>query len=273
VRTWNARSGAGLQIMLGHEQGVSDIAWSADSRFIASVSDDKAIKLWDVVNGDEVLTLEGHSSYVFCVNFNSQSNLLVTGSFDESVKLWDVRTGSCLKTIPAHSDPVTAVDFNRDGTCVMSGSHDGLIRLWDTGTGECLKTIFAEGNPPVSYVKYSPNGRYILVGTLDDTVRLWNVSTPSRCLRTYRGHANRRFCIFSSFSTTHTRGPFLVSGSEDKCVYLWGLQDRSFSQKLEGHTDTVLSVSCHPTERRIASGGSGLDKTVRLWESKATAAT
>nr|ADD95799.1 GF13915 [uncultured organism MedDCM-OCT-S08-C3]ADD96407.1 GF13915 [uncultured organism MedDCM-OCT-S09-C25] len=212
------------------------------------------------------MTLEGHSSYVFCVNFNPQSNLLVTGSFDENVKLWDVRTGSCLKTLPAHSDPVTAADFNRDGTCIVSGSHDGLIRLWDTSTGECLKTIFAEGNPPVSFVKYSPNGRYILVGTLDDRLRLWNVSNPSRCVKTYQGHTNRSFCIFSTFSTTHTRTPLVVSGSEDKSVYLWHLQNRSIVQKLEGHTDTVLSVSCHPTEHRIASGGSGQDKTVRLWE-------
>jgi COMPASS component SWD3 len=45
-----------------------------------------------------------------------------------------------------------------------------LVRVWDVATGECLKTLFADGNPPVSYAKYSPNGRYILAGTLDNTV-------------------------------------------------------------------------------------------------------
>ena len=156
----------------GHEQGISDVVWSGDSRYLASASDDKSVKIWDVAVGEDLLTLEGHTSYVFCANFNPQSNMLVTGSFDENVKLWDVRTGTCIKTLPAHSDPVTAADFNRDGTCVVSGSHDGLVRIWDTATGECLKTIFAEGNPPVSYAKYSPNGRFILVSTLDDTIRL-----------------------------------------------------------------------------------------------------
>lgn len=212
--------------------------------------------------------MEGHASYVFCVNFNPQSNLLVTGSFDENVKLWDVRTGSCIKTLPAHSDPVTATDFNRDGTCIVSGSHDGLIRIWDTATGECLRTIFAEGNPPVSFVQYSPNGRFILAGTLDDTIRLWNASNASRCIKTYRGHQNRRFCIFSAFSITH--GRYVVSGSEDKCVYLWHLQDRLVAQRLCGHTDSVLSVSSHPTDHRIASGGSTNDKTVRIWEHRSS---
>lgn len=130
--------------------------------------------------------------------------------------------------------------------------------------GECLKTIFAEGNPPVSSVRYSPNGRFILVNTLDDTIRLWNASNPSRCVKTYRGHHNRRFCVFSAFSVTH--GKYIVSGSEDNSVYLWDLQDRSVIQRLSGHTDAVLSVSCHPTRNTIASGGSSNDKMVRLWE-------
>lgn len=62
-----------------------------------------------------------------------------------------------------------------------------------------------------------------------------------------------------------TNGKYIVSGSEDHCVYLWDLQAKTLIQKLEGHTDTVISVTCHPNKNMIASAGLDADKTVRIW--------
>jgi len=265
INIWNTESMRLMRSLNGHTLGISDVCWSADSKYIASASDDKAIKLWDAETGRMISTLEGHSNYVFCVNFNNpQTNLLVSGSFDQQVKVWDVRTGNCLRTLAAHSDPVTATEFNRDGTMIVSGSHDGLIRIWDTSTGECLKTIFAEGNPPVSFVRFAPNGKFLLVSTLDSTLRLWQTSNPSKCVKTYRGHLNEKYSIFSTFSLA--KGKYVVTGSEDKCIYLYDLQHRTVVQKLEGHTDTVLAIAAHPTKPILASGGMSKDRTVRLWE-------
>lgn len=92
--------------------------------------------------------------------------------------------------------------------------------------------------------------------------KLCNFAT-GKFLKVYSGHVNRQYCIQSAFSVTN--GKYIVSGSEDNCVYIWDLQGRNILQKLEGHTDTVISVSCHPTENKIASGGLHNDRTVRLW--------
>jgi len=84
----------------------------------------------------------------------------------------------------------------------------------------------------VSHVKFSPNGKYILASTQDDTIRLWNYHT-ARCLKTYTGHVNKLYSIFSCFSVTG--GKWIVSGSEDAKIYIWDLQSRDIVQVLEGH--------------------------------------
>ena len=68
-------------------------------------------------------------------------------------------------------------------------------------SNNCLKTLVDSANPPVSHVKFSPNGKYILASTYDSTLRLWDY-LKARVLKTYRGHVNEKYCLFSEFSVT-----------------------------------------------------------------------
>ncbi len=116
-----------------------------------------------------------------------------------------------------------------------------------------------------SHVRFSPNSKYLLAGTLDSSLRLWDFNRDNgRCVKTYKGHLNERYCLFSCFSVT--RGKWVVSGSEDNKIYLWDLNTRTVAQILEGHTDVVVTVDAHSKVSMIASGALEKDKTVKIWK-------
>lgn len=102
-----------------------------------------------------------------------------------------------------------------------------------------------------------------------------------RCLKTYSGHSNAKYCIAACFSITG--GKWIVAGSEDHKVYLWDLQSREIVQVLEGHKDVVVAVAVrhpfgpsfgipshasaqtHPQQNMIATGCIDSDLGIRIW--------
>lgn len=266
--------------------GISTIAWSPDSKVIASGSDDKIIRLWDIATGKSLPSpLIGHHNYVYSLAFSPKGNMLVSGSYDEAVFLWDVRTARLMRSLPAHSDPVSGVDFVRDGTLVASCSSDGLIRIWDTSTGQCLKTLVHEDNAPVTSVKFSPNGKYVLACTLDSCVRLWDY-VDGRCMKTYQGHKNEKFSIYTCFGSygefpvsaesaipdgekeqtkdDDSKWAFAACGSEDGKTYIWDVSSKDLLQVLDGHDGVVLGVDVGLEDQTLVT--CGVDKTIKIWK-------
>jgi WD40 repeat protein len=74
----------------GHTGWVMSVAFSPDSKTLASGSADQTIKLWDVATGKVQATLKEHTDMVGSVAFSPDGKTLASGSLDNTIKLWDV---------------------------------------------------------------------------------------------------------------------------------------------------------------------------------------
>lgn len=118
-----------------HNTPVYTVAFSQDDRSVASVSDDKVVRIWDLESGTSPTPLKGHKSGFRSLAWSHDGRIIASGSYDRTIKLWDVGTSTCLRTIPAHWGAVSGLSFSSDDKLLASASHDKTCKLWNVSTG------------------------------------------------------------------------------------------------------------------------------------------
>ncbi|KAK5657213.1 hypothetical protein OQA88_3271 [Cercophora sp. LCS_1] len=245
------------QTLEGHSSSVMSVAFSPDSKLVASGSRDKTIKIWDMATGACMQTLEGHGSFVRSVAFSPDSKLIASGSHDDTVKIWDTATGACMQTLKGHGSFVRSVAFSPDSKLVASGSYDKTVKIWDMATGACMQTLEGHGSS-VNSVAFSPDSKLVASGSYDKTVKIWDMATGA-CMQTLEGHGS--FVNSVAFSPD---SKLVASGSYDETVKIWDMATGACMQTLKGHGNSVNSVAFSPDSKLVASGS--YDKTVKIWD-------
>jgi WD40 repeat protein len=251
LRIWQTADSKLLLNLTGHLGWVWSVAFSSNGR-LASCSSDKTIRLWQLETGECFQVLHGHSGAIWSAVFSPDGRYLASGSDESAVRLWDVQTGEPVQTLVGHTGSVLTIAF-RDSHTLASGSVDGEIRLWNLIDGTC-KVVLSGHSERVWAVAFSPDGEYLASGSADGTIKLWQADA---CVRTLVCGDRVRAVRFSPDGR-------ILASSDDRLVRLWSVATGECLSLLQGHSDTVFSVSFHHDGQLVASGSA--DQTVRIWQ-------
>ena len=100
---------------------VNTVAFSVDSKIVASGSEDGNLYLWDVATGRKLKTLTEDTENIFSIAFSSDGRTLASGNAGNTIRLWNIATGEKLKTLTGHTNWVFSVAFSPDGQTLASG--------------------------------------------------------------------------------------------------------------------------------------------------------
>ncbi len=260
-------------LLTGHEGPVKAIAFSPNSKLLASVSSDTTIKLWDVSSPRDVIreitTIEGHQDSVETVAFSPDGNTLATGCADGTIFLWDVDTYTRKAVLESHQAEVTSLIFALQGNVIVSGGRDSYIFLFDV-SAETHGTQLGEHNDWIRQVQSNPAGTMVASAGKDGFIRLWDTFT-TELYSTIAAHPEGADSV--AFSPD---GTLLVTGGRDNLIRVWYVQKAVGDGEadmddalvvLQSHSKPILSLAFNPAGTLLATASG--DNTVRVWSAGA----
>ncbi len=254
IRLHDFATGRLVGLFKGHRNVVFGLAFSPDSKKLASGSSDTTAAIWDVSSQRLLHMLKGHNAEVYAVSFTPDGQRVVTGSFDRTLKLWAVADGQQIAAMTGHQDKVFALAVSPvDGT-IASGGYDRTVRLWDGRTGQFMR-ILASQKTIVGAISFSPDGKWVLTGTggTDDfNCHVWEVATGAERV-TYEGHDN---IVIASAIGPNGRTAITGGGNSGQ-IHVWDLLTGKTQKVLVGTGASGWAVGFSQDGQRIGWGNRG----------------
>ncbi|PCH34214.1 WD40 repeat-like protein [Wolfiporia cocos MD-104 SS10] len=263
---------------------------------VAFATNSSLIRVYSTESLDARL-LSGHSEIVLCLASGAGGRVLASGSKDHSARIWAPRRNpgdersvttvpdwGCVAICEGHQESVGAIAMSRnvngEPRFMFTGSQDRTIKMWDlsglpltySGNADAAakcKSLTAQKahEKDINALDIAPNDRYLASGSQDRLAKVWAIDY------TVVGNAVRGEMRLLGECKGHRRGVWtvrfgraervLATGSGDKTVKLWSLDDFTCLKTFEGHTNSVLRVDFINAGMQLVSAAS--DGLVKLW--------
>ena len=264
VATFNARTGAKLADLGGHESYVASAKFSTDGERIVTASYDRTARVWDANTGTLLAELQGHDAEVACAEFAPYGKIIVTGSYDGSYRLWDPASGRQLAILRGHIGEVPKTStlfkgfapsarFCMDESQVVTTWKDGTVRLWRVDPA-AASSVFTVDDEPITAVCFSADGSALASASTRGSIVIWD---PAALQRRLVIQAKTEDIAFSPDGTT-------LASSTPEGIILWsaltGGRIRQFDAAVGGRR-----LAWSPDGTKIASAVA-FESRVDVWD-------
>lgn len=176
-----------------------------------------------------------------------------------------------------HKLTPTCICIDSRNKFAFTGSKDGTVIKWCLENRKILNKINSisrkhmeneekklqekHHHKHINCIAISSDDKFLATGGWDKSIRIWSPVDLS-WIHTFSKHRQEVTALAFRIGF-----PLLYSGSADRSVMLWTLEDddnRCFVDDLYGHESPITSIDILRKDRVLTSGGR--DQTIRIWK-------
>ena len=254
--------------------GVYFALFSPDGTKIATVNQDKTIRIRDAESGKELQKLERQAQRAWYVDLSPDGKKIITASDDGTAQIFEVDSGKVLQVLHGHTNNgpympagVIFVAFSPDGKKVVTTGVDETARIWDVDSGKELLTLDSgkeyqqreKGEVvAVNSASFSPDGKKVATAAQHGVTAIWDAESGAVLQKLDVQKETVNSVAFSPDG----KKIVTVSGYE-RIIRIWDTESGKVLQKFGGHEMMVYSAFFSPNGKRIITAS--WDNTARIW--------
>ena len=117
--------------LMGHDGVIFKIKFDSTGENIASVSDDRSIRIWSLIENQSKMVLWGHFARIWDCEFIGSKHL-ASISEDYCCRIWNLETQQCISCLEGHRiKNIWSLAINHNHTVLATGGADSSIKLWN----------------------------------------------------------------------------------------------------------------------------------------------
>jgi len=201
VCVWDIRSRQHMATLV-HPASATVVEFDPAAFFIATGSEDGAIRLWNLRQNDPLNVITVHHGPVNALRFSTDGRVLFSAGEDGVIRSWypgrsrvaaePNRVGTAIDDLRLGGDNTLGVRLRGDQALHFSTPKFPSLRelaavdpaLADRTTPNLIAIESVLGHPatnfhaqPITCTNFSPNGRFMVTASADGTARIWDMRT------------------------------------------------------------------------------------------------
>ncbi|KAF2730453.1 WD40 repeat-like protein [Polyplosphaeria fusca] len=263
VKIWDTDSGECLQIFKGHQDTITSLSFSGDSKHLASASDDRTLKIWDLCQSgkvsqrhdDDMVYSSQDNTMSMAVSYDATQLVLLKE--DSKLEVWGVQNVKCRHTLQSYPSYFHLFAISHDSKQLAAASADGTLQLWDLGSGECLQKFPRHGGSIIS-IAFSLDST-LASASGDRSCMIWDMNTGD-CLRIFKKSHGQSYNLGNFIALSHDSTQLAVV-SGDSTIEIWDTRNG----------ESIFELEVPPAVPRVKIASLAYSKTSRLLASATTA--
>jgi WD40 repeat protein len=258
---WNPRQQDLVKLQAADGQSIDQIAFSADSRWLAAGGQAGQLLLWDCADPrrpPQLIHQIKIDKWIEHLAWHPiESHLAV--SYGSQLEIWDLPAARAVSTYKFDKSSIFDLAWHPTGAYLAMAGYKG-IQIWAAQDSKApIQRIEVE--TASLEIAWSQDGDYLAAGNLDRTLTILDWHNPSEQWTLTGCPGKIRQIVWMTSSDTPC---FAVASGI--AVVLWQLTADAITwegQYLEGHQDIVTALAAHPQYPIVGSGGA--DGYACLW--------